>query len=299
MDLALSGSTLLGAIIGVIVLILAIIFVLRSVFGGKTPEQLAQLHEGNDSPLLKRGKYPEADSFRWSNTFLLGGLAVSILLTLLAFSWTSYEEVVYIPEGAMEMEDDIMIEPPRTAEPPPPPPPPPPPVIEEVPDEEILEEEVEFVDNTVEEETVVEAPEPEPVKAPPPPPPPPPPKEKIQDIFKVVEDMPRFFSNECESKGSKDEIKQCAQAEMLKFIYKNIKYPPIARENGIEGTVVIRFVVDEKGTVKDPEILRDIGAGCGAEAQRVVNMMPKWKPGEQGGRKVPVYFNLPVKFKLE
>jgi protein TonB len=111
--------------------------------------------------------------------------------------------------------------------------------------------------------------------------------------------MPRFLSAECESKGSKEEIKQCAQGEMLKFIYKNIKYPPIARENGVEGTVVIRFVVDKNGNVKEPEILRDIKAGCGAEAMRVVNMMPKWKPGQQRGRKVPVYFNLPVKFKLE
>lgn len=111
--------------------------------------------------------------------------------------------------------------------------------------------------------------------------------------------MPRFKSSECESKGSKDEVKACAQQKMLEFIYKNIKYPPIARENGVEGTVVIRFVVDETGKVKEPEILRDIGAGCGAEAMRVVNMMPEWRPGQQRGRKVPVYFNLPVKFKLE
>ena len=89
----------------------------------------------------------------------------------------------------------------------------------------------------------------------------------------------------------------------MEFIYKNIKYPPIARENGVEGTVVIRFVVDKDGSVDEPKILRDIGAQCGAEALRVVNMMnnmpQKWIPGKQRGKPVKVYFNLPVKFRLE
>ena len=88
---------------------------------------------------------------------------------------------------------------------------------------------------------------------------------------------------------------------MLEFIYKNIKYPPIARENGVEGTTVIRFVVDKDGSVQDPQIVRDIGAQCGQEALRVVELMNskglKWIPGKQRGKAVKVYFNLPVKFQ--
>ena len=109
--------------------------------------------------------------------------------------------------------------------------------------------------------------------------------------------MPLFPG--CESESDKNKRKDCANKKMLEFIYGNIKYPPIARENGVEGTVVIRFVVDKDGSVKAPEIVRDIGAQCGAEALRVVKKMPKWNAGRQRGQPVKVYFNLPVKFRLE
>ena len=72
----------------------------------------------------------------------------------------------------------------------------------------------------------------------------------------------------------------------------------MARENGLEGTVVIRFIVDETGNIIRPEVIKDIGGGCGQEALRVVKKMPLWEPGRQRDRKVKVYFNLPVKFKL-
>ena len=109
--------------------------------------------------------------------------------------------------------------------------------------------------------------------------------------------MPRFPG--CEDESSKDERKNCATEKMLQFIYKNIKYPAIARENGVEGTVVVTFVVEKDGSITDAQVVRDIGAQCGQEALRVVNMMPKWVPGKQRGRSVRVQFNLPVKFKLE
>ena len=90
---------------------------------------------------------------------------------------------------------------------------------------------------------------------------------------------------------------------MLEFIYGNIKYPAIARENGVEGMVVVTFVVEKDGTVTDARVVRDIGAQCGQEALRVVNLMNeksvKWVPGKQRGRAVRVQFNLPVRFKLE
>lgn len=127
-----------------------------------------------------------------------------------------------------------------------------------------------------------------------PPPPPPPPQERI---FKVVEEMPRFPG--CEQKAiGKSELKECSQKEMIQFVRENIKYPKIAKENGIEGRVIVQFVIGRSGKIKDAKILRDIGAGCGKEAIRVVNAMPKWIPGKQRGRPVAVQYTLPVGFKL-
>ena len=90
---------------------------------------------------------------------------------------------------------------------------------------------------------------------------------------------------------------------MLEFLYSNIKYPAIARENGIEGQVVVSFVVEKDGTITDPKVVRDPGAGLGKEATRVVDMMgklpEKWTPGQQRGNPVRVQFILPVKFELK
>jgi protein TonB len=232
---------------------------------------------------------------------MLMGLAVAMGVTLLTISWTQYEKPVYIPDDALLIDETIDIEPPRTAEPPPPPPPPPPPVIEEVPDEEILEEEVEdFKDTSIDIDTEINEPPPPP--APAPPPPPPPPKDEPDEIFKVVEQMPRFPGCE-DAGGSNDEKYQCAQTKLLEYIYKNVKYPAIARENGIQGRVVVQFVVEKDGKITDANVVRDIGAGCGEEALRVVNSMngmnQRWTPGKQRGKPVRVQFTLPVSFKLQ
>ena len=126
-------------------------------------------------------------------------------------------------------------------------------------------------------------------------------KVEVENVMiDIVEELPRFPG--CEDKP-KRERKACSDQKMLQFVYGNIIYPAFAREKGVEGTVVIRFYIDKDGTVKDPEILKDIGAGVGAEALRVVNMMKnmgkKWIPGTQRGKAVKVYYNLPVKFHLE
>lgn len=297
-SLAFTGGTIIAILAILIIGFFVAVYLMRRRYDKMAASDLAAAHEarGDKSILDNRNKYPEADVFRLRNTFIKIGLAVSLLLIVLAFNWTEYEDDVFIPEDALLLEEDIEIEPPRTAEPPPPPPPPPPPVIEEVPDEEILEdEEPEFVDQSISEETVIEAPVEQPKAAPPPPPPPPPPK--VEEIFKVVEDMPRFPG--CESEGDKAAKQQCATKKMLEFIYKNIKYPAIARENGVEGTVVVTFVVEKDGAITDARVVRDIGAQCGDEALRIVEMMPKWVPGKQRGRSVRVQFNLPVRFKLE
>jgi len=88
------------------------------------------------------------------------------------------------------------------------------------------------------------------------------------------------------------------QAAFNKFVADNLKYPTIASENGVEGTVVLKFVVEEDGSITNIEIRRDIGNGCGTEAMRLVRAMPKWVPGQHKGRAVRVMYTLPVLFKL-
>ncbi len=299
MDLAVSAQVLVWSLIGVLVFVIGLILVMRYVFSKRSQELLEgkRQHKPSGSPLEEHAKYSEVDTFSLSGTFFNFGMLAALGLTILAFSWTTYEKKVDISQYLDTLEEDIEVEPPRTAEPPPPPPPPPPPVIEEVPEELIEEEDdVEFVDQSVEDETVIERPEPV-VDAPPPPPPPPPPKKEPDEIFKVVEEMPTFPG--CESISDKVERKKCVDKKLLEFIYSNIKYPAIARENSVEGMVVITFVVEKDGSITDARIARDIGAGCGQEALRVVKMMPKWNPGKQRGRPVRVQFNLPIRFKLE
>jgi len=155
---------------------------------------------------------------------------------------------------------------------------------------------------------------------PPPPPPPPSPgaikninaiaataagvssEQKGNTVLKVAESMPRFPG--CENKALSDqERKKCAQQKLLEFVYDNIRYPETAKSKNISGMVVVKFVVDHEGRVQNPEIVRDIGGGCGEEALRVVKLMQdkdiRWVSGKHQGQNVSVQFNLPVKFQFE
>ena len=89
------------------------------------------------------------------------------------------------------------------------------------------------------------------------------------------------------------------ERELLKYLAENIKYPALARENNIQGTVAVQFVIGKDGSVSGVEVLKDPGGGCGKEAIRVVQNMPHWSPGEANGHAVKVRFTLPGKFKLE
>jgi len=88
-------------------------------------------------------------------------------------------------------------------------------------------------------------------------------------------------------------------SELMRFMKNNLKYPTIAAETGIEGRVVVKFVVDKNGAISDIQVLKGIDPSCDKEAVRVVKLMPNWIPGMQNGNPVSVYFNLPVFFKLE
>lgn len=83
------------------------------------------------------------------------------------------------------------------------------------------------------------------------------------------------------------------------FIEKNLHYPDSACEADIEGSVVVRFVIEKDGTIGRVLVIRDIGGGCGKEAARVVKMMPKWNPAKNNGKPVRFEFSLPVKFSFK
>ncbi|MBZ0098454.1 MAG: TonB family protein [Taibaiella sp.] len=87
--------------------------------------------------------------------------------------------------------------------------------------------------------------------------------------------------------------------DMYKFLRETIKYPQAAIRNGVQGKVIVQFVVNEDGRISHAKVARGIGAGCDEEAVRVVNSMPAWKPGKQNGTAVKVNFSLPINFRLQ
>lgn len=101
--------------------------------------------------------------------------------------------------------------------------------------------------------------------------------------FTYVEQMPRFPDG---------------QEAMYKYIYGEIKYPDEAKANGVEGQVIIQFIVSSEGEIQNAKVIRGIGGGCNEEALRVVNSMPDWIPARHNGKNVAVYFTLPIKFVL-
>ncbi len=90
-----------------------------------------------------------------------------------------------------------------------------------------------------------------------------------------------------------------AKYSMSSYLSENLHYPIEAKEKGIEGRVIVRFIINEDGKVSDATILKGIGSGCDEEAKRVVMDMPLWKPGMKDGKPVKVYFTLPIQFRLE
>jgi TonB family protein len=108
---------------------------------------------------------------------------------------------------------------------------------------------------------------------------------KIKDlVFEKVEEVPSFPGGE---------------AGFNKFIGRNTRYPAIARENNIQGRVIVSFVVEKDGSLVDVKVLRGIGGGCDEEAVRVISLSPKWKPGLINGKPVRVQYSTPIAFSLQ
>lgn len=124
--------------------------------------------------------------------------------------------------------------------------------------------------------------------------------EKENEVFKIVEEMPRFPG--CEDLPTQAEKKSCADSKMLQYIYSNLKYPEEAIEKDVVGQVVLQFMIETDGFISDINIKREIGYGCGQAAIDVIESMNTleegWRPGYHRGKAVRVLYTLPIKFDV-
>ena len=109
-------------------------------------------------------------------------------------------------------------------------------------------------------------------------------EEETFQVFLVVEEMPEFPGG---------------MAECMNFLGKNLKYPAEAQKNGIQGRVIVSFIITDEGDIKDPVVVGGVDPLLDAEALRLIKLMPKWKPGKQRGKAVNVKFTLPIQFRLQ
>ena len=226
---------------------------------------------------MEAKKTPSADLTKKVGMFTNLGLAVAVGLTLAAFEYKSFDDSGLKDLGSVADNFEELLDVPITQQPPPPPPPPPmeQPVIEEIPDEVEIEEKIDVnFDVDVKETTVIaEVAIKEVVIE----------EEKADQIFDVVETQPNPPGG---------------MSGWNKYLSNNLKYPTQARRMGVEGTVIVVFVINTDGSIQDVEVLRGIGGGCDEEAVKVVTKAPKWEPGKQRGKPVRTRMRLPIRFKL-
>lgn len=114
----------------------------------------------------------------------------------------------------------------------------------------------------------------------------------IPEIIEPVKEQIHTWAEEMPKFSGGDRV-------LLSFFAQNIVYPEIAKRAGVEGKVILTFVIDKNGDVKDVQVAKGIGAGCDEEAMRVLKIMPRWNPGKQNGKPVLTRINIPVVFKLK
>jgi len=112
----------------------------------------------------------------------------------------------------------------------------------------------------------------------------PPKHEEESKVFDVVEQMPSFPGG---------------NGALLEYLASHVKYPVVAQENGVQGRVIVSFVVEKDGSITDVRVVRSVDPSLDREAARVVSSMPRWTPGKQNGSAVRVKYNVPVMFKLQ
>lgn len=221
---------------------------------------------------MMRMKKKNIDLKEHYTLFLEIGLIVTLLIFLVAtkvdFRTESKEMTVPENQDVVTMEESV-----QTEQMDAPPPPPRPPVPVEVPNDEVI------ADQTIDINADLNVNET--VKIPPPPEPEGEEKEEEDEdnFFVVVEQMP-------ELKGG------------LQSLHEKIKYPKKARKAGIEGRVMVQFIINEEGNVENPKVIRGIGGGCDEEALRIVKQA-EFVPGHQRGKPVRVQYTLPIIFRLQ
>ncbi len=196
-------------------------------------------------------------------------MVAALVVTISAFQLNIFSsnavEIDLAVQEIVQMEEIVQT---HQEEKPPPPPRPPVPVV--VPDDIFLEDDELVFDATLDlDAAIFDLP------------PPPPPAEKVDDteeIFVVVEEMPEMIGG-------------------LAALLKDLVYPPMAQKAGLEGTVIVRVIIDEEGNPQEPVVLRSVQRLLDAEAMRAV-MLQKFKVARQRGRPVKVYFSIPVRFTL-
>ena len=221
-------------------------------------------------------KNPKVDLRRYSGLFLEIGFVVALCAVLGAFSYTVHEKNT---AGFGELEDVVaeeeIIPITRQQEITPPPPPEVPKIAEViniVEDDVEIDDELDIADVEADQETevaIVEMTEEE--------------EEEEEQIFMIVENMPEFPGGDL---------------ALRKYIAENVKYPEIAKENGLSGKVFVQFVINQRGEVENVKIARGVDPALDKEAIRVVQNLPKWKPGSQRGKPVKVSYTVPINFQL-
>ncbi len=226
---------------------------------------------------MEAKKSPKANLENKRALFYMIGIVISLALALVAFEWKTKQTanlLVFNNDNLVEMDELPPIT--RQEEPEPPKPEPPKPLdyFELVDDDTKLLDEPFFTSSEATIDTEVHLNQ---VKV----------DEEESDEpvpFFKVENKPEFPG------GDK---------ALLLYLAKNIRYPAICQENGIQGTVYLSFVINEKGEVTNVQVIQSPDRNLADEAIRVVNTMPDWKPGKQGNKGVKVTYQLPVKFRLQ
>ena len=225
---------------------------------------------------MEAKKSPKANLEDKRVYFLQIGLIIALAVVLFAFEWKSYDRSGSSLGQRMidDTPEEIIPITKQEIKPPPPKPPPQTTILKIVEDDVEIDEDIEI---DAEADAFTEMQEYVPFEVD---------EEEVQEmeIFTVVEDAPSFPGG--------DEAR-------IRYLQNNIKYPQMARESGIQGTVYVTFVVEPNGSVTNVKILRGIGGGCDEEAIRVIQNMPKWIPGKQRGKPVRVQFNMPIKLTLQ
>jgi protein TonB len=221
-------------------------------------------------------KNPKVDLEKKRNLFFQAGLFITLALVLFAFELkiVPSDGSAFVLENTGPIEEEIIpITKQEEIKTPPPPPPPVTDVLEIVENNQELQNEVKIESTEADASTQIHAP----VEVQQ--------EEETEEIinFYVIEEKPEFPGGE---------------AAMFQWISKNIKYPEIAKENGIQGKVFVQFVIGKDGKVSDVQVVRGVDPSLDKEAVRVIQSMPAWKPGKQRGKPVKVSFQLPINFKL-